>query len=235
MGISFWLAFERSRGSRPRRPRTLVALAVVALAFLLPAVALASHQFGDVPTTHTFHNNISALANAGITGGCGGGNFCPDAPVTRGQMAGFLARALPRVAENEFVDSIVGGGPHVFGSVTITPTAAAGGVQYVVAQFNGGIVVSDDVGCPCQIGLTLRRGSELLNTGVFYDVPAGGGGYHPVSAGGVIQVTGSAPVTISVRAAITQHEVPTADTEWGVYGNIVVLTIPFGSAHTPAP
>ena len=29
-----------------------------------------------------------------LTQGCGGGLFCPDAPVTRGQMASFLDRAL---------------------------------------------------------------------------------------------------------------------------------------------
>jgi hypothetical protein len=35
-----------------------------------------------------------ALLAAGITGGCGGGAYCPDSPVTRGQMAVFLSRAL---------------------------------------------------------------------------------------------------------------------------------------------
>ena len=34
------------------------------------------------------------LAASGITAGCGGGNYCPDAPLTRGQMAVFLSRAL---------------------------------------------------------------------------------------------------------------------------------------------
>jgi hypothetical protein len=37
---------------------------------------------------------IEALAASGITGGCGGGNFCPDSPVTRRQMAIFVAKAL---------------------------------------------------------------------------------------------------------------------------------------------
>ncbi|HEX4438485.1 MAG TPA: S-layer homology domain-containing protein, partial [Thermoanaerobaculia bacterium] len=35
-----------------------------------------------------------ALNAAGITGGCGNGNYCPDGPVTRGQMAVFLSKAL---------------------------------------------------------------------------------------------------------------------------------------------
>jgi hypothetical protein len=29
-----------------------------------------------------------------FTAGCGGGNYCPDAPLTRGQMAAFLSKAL---------------------------------------------------------------------------------------------------------------------------------------------
>jgi len=50
--------------------------------------------FGDVPTSHPFFQFIEALAASGITGGCGNGNYCPDNPVTRGQMAVFLAKAL---------------------------------------------------------------------------------------------------------------------------------------------
>jgi hypothetical protein len=50
--------------------------------------------FGDVPTGHLFFKYVEALAASGITAGCGGGNYCPDAPVTRGQMAVFLSKAL---------------------------------------------------------------------------------------------------------------------------------------------
>ena len=55
-----------------------------------PAVA----TFGDVPTNHPFFQYVEALAASGITAGCGNGNFCPDAPLTRGQMAVFLSKAL---------------------------------------------------------------------------------------------------------------------------------------------
>ena len=50
--------------------------------------------FGDVPTNHPFFKFVEALYASGITAGCGGGNFCPDAPLTRGQMAVFLSAAL---------------------------------------------------------------------------------------------------------------------------------------------
>ena len=38
--------------------------------------------------------NIEALAAAAITTGCAPNRFCPSAPVTRGEMAVFLTRAL---------------------------------------------------------------------------------------------------------------------------------------------
>jgi S-layer homology domain len=57
-----------------------------------PAPAVSS--FGDVPPSHPFFRFIEAFAAAGITSGCGGGNFCPERNVTRGEMAVFLARAL---------------------------------------------------------------------------------------------------------------------------------------------
>jgi hypothetical protein len=50
--------------------------------------------FSDVPTSHPFFQFIEALAASGITAGCGGGNFCPNNPVTRGEMAVFLSAAL---------------------------------------------------------------------------------------------------------------------------------------------
>jgi len=34
------------------------------------------------------------LAAEGITAGCGGGDYCPDAEVTRDQMAVFLVRTF---------------------------------------------------------------------------------------------------------------------------------------------
>lgn len=58
-----------------------------------PAPAVAT--FADVPTGHLFFQQIEALVGAGITSGCGDGtDFCPGAPVTRGQMAAFIATAL---------------------------------------------------------------------------------------------------------------------------------------------
>jgi hypothetical protein len=58
-----------------------------------PAPATATFPV-DVPTSHPFFQFVEALARSGITAGCGPGSYCPDAPLTRGQMAVFLAVAL---------------------------------------------------------------------------------------------------------------------------------------------
>ena len=52
-----------------------------------------STGFGDVATSHWAAPWIKQLALEGITGGCGNGNYCPEAPVTRAQMAVFLLKA----------------------------------------------------------------------------------------------------------------------------------------------
>jgi IPT/TIG domain/Right handed beta helix region/S-layer homology domain len=49
--------------------------------------------FGDVACPSLFANWIEALAAEGITGGCGGGNYCPGNAVRRDQMAAFLLKA----------------------------------------------------------------------------------------------------------------------------------------------
>jgi hypothetical protein len=54
----------------------------------------AIQQFPDVPPTNPFYAFIEEMAVRQITLGCGGGNYCPSQPVTRGQMAAFLVRTF---------------------------------------------------------------------------------------------------------------------------------------------
>lgn len=49
--------------------------------------------FNDVGADDFAADYIEQLYADGITGGCGGGNYCPGDPVTRDQMAVFLLRA----------------------------------------------------------------------------------------------------------------------------------------------
>ncbi|MFY9549541.1 MAG: carboxypeptidase regulatory-like domain-containing protein [Thermoanaerobaculia bacterium] len=51
--------------------------------------------FADVPCPGGFAvDYIEGLFNEGVTAGCGGGNFCPNANITNGQMAVFLVKGF---------------------------------------------------------------------------------------------------------------------------------------------
>ncbi|MBL8061825.1 MAG: DUF4082 domain-containing protein [Anaerolineales bacterium] len=82
----------------PDAPITRAQMAVFLLkgingaSYAPPAVG-GSTGFMDVPTDHWAAAWIKQLAAQGITGGCGNGNYCPEEPVTREQMAVFLLKA----------------------------------------------------------------------------------------------------------------------------------------------
>jgi hypothetical protein len=50
--------------------------------------------FADVPASSGFCRYVEELARRGVVGGCGGGNYCPSASVTREQMCVFVLRTL---------------------------------------------------------------------------------------------------------------------------------------------
>jgi hypothetical protein len=52
--------------------------------------------FGDVDLAYWAVGWIDQLAAEGITSGCGGGNFCPDDPMTRTEMAVYIERTFGR-------------------------------------------------------------------------------------------------------------------------------------------
>jgi len=53
--------------------------------------ACVTATFSDVPCSNPFAPWVEELVKRGITAGCGGGLYCPNNPVTRGQMAVFLS------------------------------------------------------------------------------------------------------------------------------------------------
>ncbi len=81
----------------PNNPVTRGQMAVFLLraehgAVYAPPTCVEPGPFADVPCASSFAPWIQQLAAEGITSGCGGGNYCPDDPNIRGQMAVFLVR-----------------------------------------------------------------------------------------------------------------------------------------------
>jgi hypothetical protein len=76
-----------------RRNRVLAGLAAIAVLTVgLASSSFATHDFPDVPASNPFHDDISWLADAGVTEGFPDGGFHPTDPVSRQSMAAFLRR-----------------------------------------------------------------------------------------------------------------------------------------------
>jgi len=78
----------------PDATLTRAQMAVFLVTSLGQSPALCTGQFVDVSIGDPFCGFVEKLAANGITGGCGDGRFCPDDPITRGQMSVFLEAAL---------------------------------------------------------------------------------------------------------------------------------------------
>jgi hypothetical protein len=100
--------------------------------------------FGDVPCTGgPFDNWIEELAALGITGGCGGGNYCPGNPVTRAQMAVFLLKTL-----NDSTYTPPAAMGTIFADVPITHPVGAWIEDLYARAITGGCLVNPLRYCP---------------------------------------------------------------------------------------
>lgn len=85
-----------------RRRVHIVGLMMLGLIGAFVGGAYGNHVFSDVPSNAFYHSDVTWLANTGITAGCGGTKFCPESPVTRGQMAVFLHKMVNRPRTGHF-------------------------------------------------------------------------------------------------------------------------------------
>jgi hypothetical protein len=81
----------RMRGGDPMARRYSAVL--VARLFDIAPVTACRASFSDVPCDHPEYGFIQALAEAGITSGCGDGRFCADELTSRAQLATLIVRA----------------------------------------------------------------------------------------------------------------------------------------------
>jgi hypothetical protein len=98
--------------------------------------------FDDVPCPSTFADWIEDLATEGITGGCGGNNYCPQNPVRRDQMAVFL---LKTEHGSTYTPPTCTG---MFNDVACPSTFANWIEQLATEQITGGCQASPPLYCP---------------------------------------------------------------------------------------
>jgi len=148
--------------------------------------------FADVPATHWAAAWIEQLAAEGITNGCGGGNYCPGALLSRDQMAVFLLRTRHGQA---YVPPAAAG--TMFDDVPATHWAAAWIEQLAVEGITKGCDASNY--CPealltrAQMAVVIARayGSDWM--GVLNDTGITWGGDYPNGNNGTCASNIAAP------------------------------------------
>jgi len=167
-----------SRAIRSALRRAIVGIGVIVLVSCVAvSVAQAFDLFADVPASSPHHNDVNALARAGITGGCAPGLYCPGDVVRRDQMASFLRRGFGRAAFGSAFQSI----DVPAGNVTETPVvvvpltiglpggAISGAAGFVQATAEVRFDVTNAVGCPCTFRAAIIDADTLeYLDGLFY-------------------------------------------------------------------
>ncbi len=153
-------------------------------------------EFADVPTSSPFHDDILQIATEGITGGCGGGNYCPASPVRRDQMAVFLLKSehgadyVPPPCTPGFFADVACPGPFADWIQQLAAESITGGC-------GGGNYCPSQSVTRAQMAIFLLKTDEgsaytpPTSTGIFGDVPPGSFGadfieeiYHRGITGG---------------------------------------------------
>jgi len=124
-------------------------------------------DYFDVPPAHPFHADIVTIAQAGITAGCGGGNYCPALDVTRAQMAVFLLKS--KLGANHV--------PPVQGPFFADVPAGSFAADWINELYSFGITTGCGSGnyCPSANVTRAQMAVFLLKTliGTGYDPPFG--------------------------------------------------------------
>jgi hypothetical protein len=143
-----------------------VAIAVlVSTAISVPASVWAVTTFTDVPTSHPFYNEISAVAGAGIALGFGDGGYHPGADITRQAMAAFMERGVGRAAAGEGTVNVNSGEATELAAVAMdagATGAATKGFVRVSGSVWASTTVSTFANCPCNVQASLYDGDTIV-------------------------------------------------------------------------
>ena len=178
--------------------RAKVAVGMLAGALIaLPAGVWAATSFSDVPTSHPFYNEISAVAEAGIAQGFNDGTYRPANDITRQAMAAFMERGVGRAVsdaahplvvlvpneDNEVAAVFLDGGATGAGTT---------GYVHLSASMYASSTNATTGGCPCRVEVRLMSGNAVVKAS-YLSVPLDANGDTAVgttSLDTVVKVTG---------------------------------------------
>ncbi|MFQ5553833.1 MAG: hypothetical protein ACE5GC_00520 [Acidimicrobiia bacterium] len=96
---------QPARATNRRLPPRVAVVAALLAGMLIPVAAFAAGGRFTDDDTSIFETDIEWTAASGITIGCNppaNDRYCPDEPVTRGQMAAFMHRLADNQAANAY-------------------------------------------------------------------------------------------------------------------------------------
>jgi S-layer homology domain len=212
-------------------PRKRWVLLVALGAALAVAVPVAWATFNDVPPSNAFYDDINAIQGAGITSGCGGGNFCPTDNITRQAEAAFAHRGLPRIAFDESGGIGLTSSSQDIASVSLTAGGISGGTGFVKVVASIGSYITSTTGCPCMAGFRIAEDGSTISFNHYTtnDSVTSGGNF-----GGFGIETGALQIVVPVSTGTTHTFTLRGERDGGTgamvgFGDITAEYIPFGS------
>jgi hypothetical protein len=221
--------------ARPARRRRAGSVVLAALSLLLiPALVYASHQFNDVATGASYHDEVESLVGAGITAGCGGSNYCPGQAVTRGQMAQFMVRGagIGAAGYGELFASETE--EFYVATVALRTGGLSGGTGYVTVDADLSVLDFPVSMCPCGVIFSIEETTTfdfgpLMSFGTSPVVADGSAGAGSVSW--VFEVPTGTDVEFGLWASIfADGPMTTGISEPVLTGSITAEYSPFGTA-----
>lgn len=224
--------FARPRVRVPRRRLAAGVALVVALAIPATALGIVSGLFADVPPSNPFFDAVNALGGAGITTGCGGGNFCPTDNITRQAEAAFVNRGMPRVALSSTpITTTIGstsmGNDITAVAITVGGTAAYDASAQQFVEVHGHFTIYGDgsaAGCPCSFGAWIQD-ENMASGGTTYSEYSASA--SQMNSGDVSWVFPAAPGAHTYTMVLA-YTVPGAGSLNIAYPTLIATTVPFG-------
>lgn len=217
--------------SRARTVSARTALVVGAVVALVAGAtgALAADAFSDVPSSHTFHDEVGAIADAGITTGYGDGTFRPDQPVNRGAMAAFMHRGFGRVGHDESNTVLDAGESASLGTVTVDAGATSSGTGFVVVSGHVEASTATEASCPCQVLVSMDEGDGTsTHERTYLNLPG------TANESGHSRIDGTAQQVYPIAADASETYTLSVDlmdadaTSVNVSGELTAVYVPFG-------
>jgi hypothetical protein len=225
---------------RPRVHPALVAISVLGVAALsVSTIAAASHDFSDVPNNNPFHDEISAIADAGITTGFVDGTYRPGADVSRGSMAAFLGRGLPRVGYDEGSSSAATSAFQTLAEVDMERGAevASGEAGFYVVTGTIEANTTGTASCPCTLNAFISGPDSTIEgvTGVLA-LPNDNSGRarESLTVQAVVPAGPDLPEPEFTLSASAFRNSGSGEPTYVMEGSLSVLYVPFGFDGTQA-